>query len=65
VESVCEDFVKGLIGPVEVKLPRGLIEGFEYKKDENIFISRCGGENKIVKIDKGTKIKAKCISTSV
>jgi hypothetical protein len=43
VESVCEDFVKGLIGPVEVKLPRGLIEGFEYKKDENIFISRSGG----------------------
>jgi hypothetical protein len=50
---------------VEVKLPRSLIEGFEYKKDENIFISRAGGENKAVKIDKGTKVKAKCISTTI
>jgi hypothetical protein len=50
---------------VEVKVPRSLIKGFEYKKDENIFISKSSSEGKAIKIDKGTKIKAKCISTSI
>ena len=44
--------------------PKTKIEGFEYKKDENILVW-LGNENKIVKIDRGTCIKAKCISSHI
>lgn len=55
----------GYIGPVKVVAPATKIEGFEYKKDENIFIYRSNVEGKIIKIDKGTRIKAKCLQSSL